>query len=124
MASGKPLTEMTPTEQFEWLREKAPSAGEITIADDLIRGERVVTLRGATDEDAERLRTALGLWSSVIGPTRVEVKPAKPHLYFWHGHWWVQRQPRGQGIDASRPTFPEACHLAMLAAIHSGVWRA
>jgi hypothetical protein len=54
----------------------------------------------------------------------------KPHLYFWQGRWWVTRNGRKywrQGLtlnDSERPTFPEACHLAMLAAIHSGVWRA
>jgi hypothetical protein len=50
----------------------------------------------------------------------------KPHIYFWRGRWWVTRNGRdGEGYNAvPRPTFREACYLAMLAAIHSGVWRA
>jgi hypothetical protein len=52
---------------------------------------------------------------------------AKPHLDRFYGRWRVRRDGRhakGSGGDAYRDTFPEACHLAMLAAIHSGVWRA
>jgi hypothetical protein len=54
----------------------------------------------------------------------------KPHLYLREGVWWCDGKglagARGTrvSIPLSRPTFPEACHLAMLAAIHSGVWRA
>jgi hypothetical protein len=51
----------------------------------------------------------------------------KPHIYLFGGEWRVCRSGRRLAhglVDARRPTFPEACHLAMLAAIHSGVWRA
>lgn len=48
-------------EAFAWLRERAPSAGRITLYDDPIRERRVVVLDGATPEDVERVRAALGL---------------------------------------------------------------
>lgn len=55
----------------------------------------------------------------------------KPHIYFWDGRWWVSRSGRrdtlilGDPSDSmARYTLPEACHLAMLAAISAGVWRA
>lgn len=58
-------------------------------------------------------------------PVGRDVAP-KPLIYFWCGEWWVARQGRGSSVyDRSpRPTFREACHLAQLAAIHSGAWRA
>jgi hypothetical protein len=53
-------------------------------------------------------------------------EPQKPLIYFWHGEWWVARNGRGSSVydRQSRASFREACHLAMLAAIHAGVWRA
>lgn len=51
----------------------------------------------------------------------------KPHLFLCDGQWHVCREGRGTmdwTRSISRPSFPEACHLAMLAAIHAGVWRA
>jgi hypothetical protein len=57
--------------------------------------------------------------------------PVRPHIYFWDRRWWVSRGGRREtliygepGDSISRHTFRDACHLAMLAAIHSGVWRA
>lgn len=49
----------------------------------------------------------------------------KPHLYFAAGSWWVTRDGRAyprQGIP--RASFREACQLAILAAIHAGLWKA
>lgn len=50
----------------------------------------------------------------------------KPHIYRWHGDWNVSRNGAADVVpkrDARRATFAEACHLAQLAAIHSGLWR-
>jgi hypothetical protein len=61
-----------------------------------------------------------------IAPMPAGRTEPKPHIYFWGRRWWVSRGGRRNPHRdvTSRPTFPEACHLAMLAAIHSGVWRA
>lgn len=51
----------------------------------------------------------------------------KPHIDRFAGRWRVRRDGRHATTssgDGYRATFPEACQLAMLAAIYAGVWRA
>lgn len=127
-APKPPITHMTAEEAFAWIRERAPSAGEITFVPG-VDGSRTIYLERATAKDANRLRTSLGLWSPIIGPGwRVE-RTGLPHLYFWQGRWWVTKNGRREwrhGLtlnDSERPTFAEACQLAQLAAIYSGVWQ-
>lgn len=87
------LLDMTPREAFAWIRERAPSAGEIAYAVDGYSRMPTIYLERATLADAQRLRISLGLMAPVVGPFRVEIT-GRTHIYFWQGRWWTTRNGR------------------------------
>jgi len=114
----KPITEMNSAEAFVWIRQHAPSAGEITYAVDPISYERTIYLERATVRDAQRLRTALAIMSPVIGADwRVKVT-GRTHIYFWQGRWWTTKNGRRmwrEGFtlnDVDHASFADACASA------------